>query len=148
MLKVAAPFPQVGSYGLITDPTLPVEMQRAELARILRHDGQLPDQDGEMRDVVAIALPLRVGATGNKLVALDQVIDATPLTKAEERELADLQRYVAGRERPNKKKAARCEALRSRLIMSGVMAIELQKLGRLQARSQPSTGGYLPREAA
>lgn len=138
MLKIAAPFPQVGSYALLIDDLMPVEMQRAELVRIMRTDVA----------TCAIAFPLRLGATGNRNVQLDSLIDATPLTKAEERELADLQRYVAGRERPNKAKAARCEALRTRLIMSEVMQIELKKLGRLQARSQPSTGSYIPKEHA
>lgn len=138
MLKVAAPFPQVGSFALLVDDLMPVEMQRAELVRI--------QYRGDAR--VSVAWPLRIGASGYRSVAEAELIDATPLTKGEERELADLQHYVAGRERPNKKKAARCEALRSRLIMSGVMAIEMAKLGRLQARSQPSTGSYLPREAA
>lgn len=143
MLQVATPFPHVGSYALFIDDRLPIGEQRAELVRIMRRP-TICERGGD----VAVAFPLRTGASGSRLVDDARLIDGTPLTKAEERELADLQRYVAGRERPNRAKAERCEALRNRLIMSGVMAIELAKLGRLQARSQPSVGSHLPREAA
>jgi len=146
MLKIAAPFPQVGSYALLVDDLQPVEQQRAELVRIMRRP-TICTRGGD----VAVAFPLRTGASGSMLVDDNRLIDATPLTKAEEREMHDISRALAGRERPSRKQrelAARGEALRQRHIMSTVMEIELTKLAHIQARQQPSTGSHLPSEIA
>lgn len=140
MLKVPAPFPQVGSYALLVDCNLPVEQQRAELVRIVRRGAG-----------VTVAFPLRVGASGNRIVEEVELIDATPLDKAEQRVMHDIASALAGRDKLSKKQRemkARGEALRQRHIMAGVMDIELRKLARLQARSQPSTGSNIPNEIA
>lgn len=124
MLRNPAPFPHVGSFGLFTDADLPVAQQRAELVRILRLAGTM----------AFIAFPLRAGASGNTLVRLDEITDATPLTKTEERELTDLERALRGRARPNPTKATRRHALRERAIWSLVLNSELAKLHALEAR--------------
>lgn len=140
MLKVPAPYPQVGSYALFVDDLLATELQRAELVRLqstpLGKEGAL------------VSWPLRVGSSGSRRVPLADLIDATPLTKAEEREMHDLDRELRGRKRPDKAKAPRCEALRRRHIMSTVMEIELNKLARIQSRAQPSPGSLLPKDIA
>jgi hypothetical protein len=104
MLRIPAPFPEVGSYALLIDTNLPAVQQRAELVRVMRRD----PAHGQS----AVAFPLRVGAFGNRVVGESELIDATPLTKDEERELADLQRHLAGRDRLRGKlvaAAVRCE---------------------------------------
>lgn len=147
MLQVASPFPHVGSYALFVDDQLPIGEQRAELVRIMRRP-TICERGGD----VAVAFPLRSGARGSMLVDDAKLIDGSELSKAEERELADLLRYLAGRARPDKTKAARCEALRSRLIMSGVLRIELTKLAQAKARDARRAGGsigsVLPEERA
>ena len=146
MLNVPAPFPQVGSFALYVDPDLPIEAQRAELVRIMRRDGQ-PQFPG-----AAVAFPLRTGATGNRLVSERQLIDPTPLTTAEERELTDLQNQLRGRARPNKAKVERAEALRTRQLMADLAAIEFRKLDALHARTRrrdgASAGAFMGRHAA
>jgi hypothetical protein len=140
MLKVPSPFPQVGSYALLVDETLPITQQRAELVRVQRRD------QGE--GLVSISWPLRIGASGNRIVFENELIDGTELTKAEQRELTDLLNHCRGRARPNKAKMAQAEALRCRLIHSDLLRAELDKLARLQARDQPSIGSLLPRSEA
>ncbi len=141
MLKPAAEFPHPGSYGLLVDDTLPVSQQRAELVRLLEVGCQ----------VALVAFPLRFGAHGNRRVALAELKDGTPLTKGEERELADLQRHLHGRDRLTPKmreQAKRAEQQRQRAIWSMVMASERAKLAAIEARAQPSAGSRLPREIA
>lgn len=143
MLKVPAPFPQVGSYALFVDDTLPIEQQRAELVRIQYRDGGTI-----VEPWVKISWPLRTGASGYRVVAEAALVDGTALSKDEQRELTDLLNYCRDRIRPNKAKLERADALRDRLIMSDLMRAELEKLARLQAKAQPSIGSYLPRHAA
>lgn len=146
MIKAPSPFPHVGSYALLIDVEQPVELRRAELARIF----SLVEVEGTAT-LVNISLPLRTGASGTKVVELSDLIDGTPLSREEMRELADLDSALQGRKlRTPKLKAAheRCEALRHRLCFSQVLTAELSKLTRLQRRQQPSTGGYLPAVAA
>lgn len=143
MLQVATPFPHVGSYALFIDDRLPIGEQRAELVRIMRRP-TICERGGD----VAVAFPLRTGASGSMLVDDGQLIDGTALAKTEERELTDLLNYIRARVRPAADKMARAEALRRRLIYSQLLAAELAKLGRLAARGQPSTGAILPRHAA
>lgn len=137
MLKIPAPFPQVGSFALFEDPNLPAGERRAELVRVMRFGAG-----------VTVAFPLRLGASGNRITELSSLIDATPLTREEERELTDLQRSLARQARPNRARIDRAESLRKRLIYSSLLATELKKLERLQAKGQPSTGALLPRHAA
>lgn len=86
MLKTPTPFPHVGSFALLIDKTLPAEQQRAELVRIMRRDpGCFDGSPSKLRNV-AVAFPLRVGASGNRLVFAEDLIDGTPLTRAESRE--------------------------------------------------------------
>lgn len=149
MIKAPAPFPHVGSYGLLIDTGLPVEQRRAELARVL---GRFPEgRGGEQVELARISLPLREGASSVRTVELTELIDATPLTRAEERELGDLDAALHGRTlRSARQKAAafRAEKLRERLCYSQILIAELAKLARLHRRQQPSPGGFLPREAA
>jgi hypothetical protein len=141
MLKSAAEFPYPGSFALLVDDTLPVGQQRAEMVRLLEVGCQ----------VALVAFPLRLGARGNRRVALAELKDGTALTKGEERELADLQRHLHGRDRLTSKmreQAKRAETLRERAIWSVVMASERDRLGAIEARSQPSAGRAIPREIA
>lgn len=141
MLKVPTPFPQVGSYAVHIDDTLPLAQQRAELVRILEIDEQM----------ALVAYPLREGSSGNRRVALAELTDGTPLTRDEQRELADLQRHLRGRDRlrgGQVRQAKRCDDLRKRAIWSMVLESERAKLATLDARAQPSTGRPLPREIA
>lgn len=115
MLSPRTPFPQPGSYALYVDPDDGVRRGN-ELARILERRGPF----------TLIALPLRDGAGGNKVVSQAELIDASPLTIAEEREFHELDRALAGREPRNFSKrqrasAARRDALRTRMIMGPIL---------------------------
>lgn len=141
MIQAETPFPYVGSYALFADPNLPLGQQRAELVRIQRRDDER----------VWVSFPLRIGASGNKIVDLDQLIDGTPLDTAEKREHADLERHLRGRTKLTQKmreQAVRSEILRRRAIYSMVMHSERAKLASSQARKQPSIGGMIPRSEA
>lgn len=145
MLRTPAPFPYPGSFALLIDKELPVERQRAELARVIRIDS------GDVTNWASIALPLRVGASGNRVVPLGDLIDATPLTRAEDVELRALQMAVRSRVRPNKAKLSRVEALRQRAIFSVLLASELAVMNSNEARSDrrqgASPGRLVPDEA-
>jgi len=130
MLRTPAPYPHVGSFALWIDHDLPAGQQRAELARILRV-GPL---------TAAIALPLRVGASGNVTVALGDLIDGTPLTRGEDKELRDLQLHIRQRVRPRPDKVTRAETLRQRAIFSILLGSELAKLNSLTARADQRQG--------
>mgnify|MGYP006952660022 CR=1 FL=1 len=167
MLHTPAPFPFAGSYALHVDTSLPEDRQRAELVRIMRYDDARVGRSAGVNEAsshspcrnVAVSFPLRVGATGNRLIFAEELIDGTPLTKAEERELADLQRSLAGRvgvrPRPTAKQK-RAEALRHRLIFSQLLTAELAKLRAQEGRERTGqgvprawcTGSRLPRQAA
>jgi hypothetical protein len=80
-----------------------------------------------------------------------ELIDGTPLTAAEKKEHADLERHLKGRERVTprlKQMLFRAEALRSRAIFSMVLEAERAKLAALEARQQPSRGRRLTGIAA
>ena len=140
MLKIPAPFPQVGSFALLIDMNQPAP-QRAELVRILERT--YPQGSG-----ATVSFPLRTGASGYNTVPLAGLIDGTPLTSEESAELDALRSHLSQQTRPNRKKIERAEALRRRQIYSDAMRYELAALTRLQSRSQPSIGRILPREAA
>jgi hypothetical protein len=114
MLIPETPFPHAGSYALLVDPGARPP-QPAELVRILARE--------TMR--ILVGFPLRDGASGNKAVGKDDLIDASPLTPAEEREYHDLDRELRGREirtpRLKKLQARRAE-LRVRMIYAPLMA--------------------------
>lgn len=111
MLSPATPFPQVGSHALLIDEAQPIGSQRAELVRILRRYRMGADAP------VTVAFPLRQGASGTKSVTVGDLIDATPLTGAEGREMVELSRQLTGmRVRGRAAKQARHDALRNRAI--------------------------------
>jgi len=128
MLSPATLFPQIGSYGLYEDPELEPAERRAELVRIL-----------ERRvSVVLVAYPLRDGATGNQRVPLADIIDATPLSQEESREMTDLGRSLVGRSmqtKAQKAAKARLEHLHSRNIWSGCLRRRLDELSSRQRRA-------------
>jgi hypothetical protein len=150
MLKVPAEFPFAGSFALYVDTELPVAQQRAELVRVIRWGelsagGSLPADEG------VVGFPLRSGASGTRYLRRGDLIDGTPLTRAEELELADLEGHLRGRDRLTPKmmrQQERATALKRRLVFSQVLAAEIRKLERLDARDAPSTGTRLPREIA
>jgi hypothetical protein len=123
MLHVDTPFPEVGSFALYQDPDLPMPERRSELARIIERGVS----------VALISLPLRLGAGGNKRVPLADLIDGTPLTKAEERELTDLDRSLRSRVRNRSAVEARVKALRDRAIWMMCLRSERAKLAAAQA---------------
>lgn len=174
MLSTPAPFPHVGSFALFIDTNLPATHQRAELVRIIRRGFTGRPSSGAKLDAeIAIAFPNRVGASGNMVVAETDLIDATPLDKAEERELTDLLRDLRGRVSPRegaavggdgrhtktkplsqslKAKADRADALRKRQIYSVILESELAVMRAREAgetrRNRGSIGRPLPREEA
>jgi hypothetical protein len=101
-----------------------------EHARILeRRPGRQVGAGGRSieNDFFLIALPMRDGAGGNKVVAFSELIDASALTAEEEREFHDLDRAQAGwvgkdgrlikrLSAGQKAKRARRDSLRSRII--------------------------------
>jgi hypothetical protein len=130
MLNQETSFPYVGSYALFEDRDQP--RPATELVRII---GRRNTRDGEE---TLVSFPLRDGASGNRAVPFAELIDATPLTNAEEREFHELDRLIAGRppsdlSRSLRAKAKRRNALKARLIWSRFMA---QKLRDLRAREQ------------
>lgn len=145
MLASAAPFPQVGSYALLIDMDQPAP-QPAELVRIqFRHLAHPPESG-----LVTVAFPLRNGADGTKRVRLTDLIDATPLTSAESREMTDLRRELAARGatvgrdgrittrtvRGRKVKAARYEALRDRAVWAPHFTRIYERAVRLQHKAK------------
>lgn len=147
MLKVPAPFPQVGSFALFIDENLPRGDQRAELVRIMRRYRMNREAP------VAIAFPNRTGATGNTTTTVDKLIDATPLTARERAEHAELERDMRKHAKASltprlKDRLQRAEALRRRAIWATILESELAVMHRNAARQQPSVGRHLPREAA
>ena len=129
MLSPATPFPQVGSYGLYQDPALPPAERISELVRILDRGAA----------VVLVSFPQREGAGGNMRVPLSDIIDGTPLTSEESREMTDLARSLVGRSmRTKAQKAAkvRHEHLQSRNIWSGCLRRKLDDLSRRQQQAR------------
>jgi hypothetical protein len=123
MLQQQTPYPYVGSFALLIDPDAAAP-QAAELVRIQwRREGH-----------VMVSFPLRDGASGNKVVPADQLIDASALTTEEAHEFHDLDRQLAGRSlRTARQKAMklRRDALHQRMVYEPVMLRLLR-----QARSE------------
>ncbi len=113
MLRQSAPFPNVGSWALWEHggKTLAVRIQ------LRRGDDAL------------ISIPSMFGiASGNRNVALAELLDPTPLEPQERAELEALERKVAGRARPRKADVARADALRLRDIHARALQQLLEKL--------------------
>lgn len=132
MLSTPAPYPHVGSFALYIDEDRP--LPRAELVRVMRRDD----------DLAAIAFPNRIGSSGNKLVAESDLIDATALTRDEERELTDGLGELRGRGdklSPRLRAVkARTETLRSRQLCSIILESELKILRSKQDREGRRAG--------
>lgn len=114
MLVPDATYPYPGSYALYEDPDRPYP-QPTELVRIMWRSERL----------TSVSFPLRPGAGGNKAVPADQLLDATPLTREEQREFHDLDRALFGRSlRTRRQQAmkARRDALHRRTIWAPFMA--------------------------
>lgn len=140
MISAPAPFPFAGSYALHVDHALPVIDQRAELVRITRVDGIH----------CTVTFPLRTGSSGIRTVMEMDLLDGTPLTQAEQVELADALREVKGRKRLSsrlKALADRAEDLRARAMAAIILESELAKLrargDRDLRRHGGSTGGRM-----
>lgn len=106
MLTSEALYPYPGSYALYVDldqpPPQPAELVRTQWRRV----------DAQGRGFVAVSFPQRDGASGNKVVPADQLIDGTPLSAEEQREFHNLDRELFGREPRNLSKAQRAKAKR------------------------------------
>lgn len=111
MLNTPAPFPQVGSYALIE------EEGSNQLVRILAKD-----QAGS----ATVSFPLRPGASGTKTVPTAKLLDGTPLTDGERREMNELERG-GGRRRSA---IQRLKAFRSRDIHSAILGRLLDEVRR------------------
>jgi hypothetical protein len=129
LLTPETPFPNVGSYALLIDCDScrsGGSAQRsndcrvghgAELARILRASVGEDGRATERTLTATIALPLRDGASGTKTVPFADLIDATPLTGAEGKEMVDLDRELRSKPlRGRAAKQARHDALKRRAI--------------------------------
>jgi hypothetical protein len=127
MLNAETPFPYVGSHALLNDMDLPAP-QPTELVRIQwRREG-----------FAMVAFPLRDGASGNKVVPADALVDATPLTGEEQREFHDLDRALFGRslKTPKQKRLkARRDELKLRMVF-GPMMERLLREARAKADRQ------------
>lgn len=160
MLSTPTPFPHVGSFALYIDPNLPTTQQRAEMVRIMRVEGAAdgravasPSPLSEAR-IAAIAFPNRAGAAGNRTVPLSELIDAAPLTRAEEHALTDMLGDLRDRARLSprlKAVKAQADALRSRQIHSHILESEVAVMRAREAREDRRQGGSigrpLPRES-
>lgn len=131
MLATPAPYPHVGSYALLIDLT---NDHRAELVRVQARWNQ--HRGGAF--AVTVAFPNRIGAGGTRNVEETDLIDATPLTRLEERDLTDGLRELRGRDKLSPRLRTiktRTDALRHRQIYSVIMASELAVLREREARA-------------
>jgi hypothetical protein len=107
MIRTPAPFPQPGSYALLVD------LGQTHIVRIL---SRVPDAAEAV-----ISFPARWGASGNKTVPLADLIDGTPLTADERREMRHLFEEadaLAAGGRAHRQRLAEANALRQRDIHS------------------------------
>lgn len=139
MLNGATEFPQAGSYGLLLSPRPPGSATAGwgpetggtitgpQLVRIIR---RFPDRS------VLVSLPLVDGASGTRTVEDDHLIDATPLTNGESREMTELSRELTKqRVRDRKGKQARYDALRLRAVYAPLLAVKLRELAARQRQA-------------
>lgn len=132
MLNQPAPFPYVGSYALFEDDDGETHLVRIQAKR--------PEREGATDRVFAmISFPLRDGASGNKVVAFDQLADGTPLTREEQREFHDLDRALVGRSlrTPKQKIAkARRDALKARILAEPILTRLIRQVSGKAARQR------------
>lgn len=121
MLPSPAPFPQPGSFALHGE----------QLVRILNR---------EPGDETTVSYPLRIGATGNARLKLEELADATPLTPAEQQELSDLGAKLAGQSRPRKADVAREKALADREARARILAKRLEEAVRTKRLDRQTAG--------
>lgn len=142
MLSTPAEFPQAGSFCLYADPLTPFDLRRLELARVVMHVVRDPAL-GNDEATVRISMPLRDGSSATRTVPLADLVDATPLTKAEERELTDLKRTLPGKPATSKyaRQYRRSKALEDRLCHAQLLDRERAALDRRNARSLRRIGG-------
>jgi hypothetical protein len=115
LLTPETPFPHVGSYALLE------REGRDQLVRI----------QWRRENEIVVSFPLRDGASGTLRVDPADLIDATPLTPAEEREFHDLDRSLRGsslRTPKQKARLARRDALRKRMIVAPIAARLMRQL--------------------
>jgi hypothetical protein len=127
MLVPEATYPYPGSYALLNDLDLPFP-QPTELVRIMWRR-----VDAAGRCFVAVSFPMRDGASGNKEVAAEQLIDGTPLTAEEGREFHDLDRALDDRNPRNfskrqRTKAERRDALKQRMLWAPFLTERLRDM--------------------
>lgn len=129
MLKVPAEFPEVGSYALYDQGGTHI------LARIV---GKPPRGEGE-EQIVLLAFPqIQDVASGNKRVPLADLIDATPLAKADRDRIEALEREMSGLAKNGRawsKRRAEADALRLREIRSQTLDT---LIARLPQRLRPA----------
>lgn len=117
MLAVHAPFPEVGSYGLLCVDGA------TRLARIIaRNPG----------DSAVVSLPELAGASGNRTVPLAQIRDGTPLSDAERAEMRHLAATPFATSKPSpaaRKRDARLQALRHREIDARLLTELMRGVG-------------------
>ena len=155
MLNIPAPYPHVGSYALLIDTNLPVEQRRAELVRLTGRSVAVSSVNGTItgrEELVTVTFPLRTGATGVRTLGLAELIDGTPLNRAEEQELLALETELVGRELLTERLRhadKRLEELRSRRLYAATLDAEFARLVAFQRRQHPGrNGSHLPKEAA
>lgn len=119
MIREPALFPYPGSWALW------MHNGRALAVRIQLRRG----------DEAMISIPsyYRV-ASGDRRVPVSELLDATPLTQADQAELRRLSSAIAGRKRPRKADIDRADALRRRAIDSRLLQ---EQLAKLSARYAP-----------
>lgn len=150
MLSGATDFPQAGSYGLLLSPAPPAQRRQAgdpkqeeyegpQLVRIIRSWPQVRGSGVDPSNPeILVSLPLVDGASGTRTVRLGDLIDATPLTRDEEREFTDLDRSLRGcsmRTPRQKERAKRRDALKQRIVYAPILARQLRELASRQRRA-------------
>jgi hypothetical protein len=127
MLSVETPFPNVGAKALLID------QHQAHPVRILQNGvGR-----GKRREVL-VSLIGREGSSANRRVTVADLADPSPLTEAEQEELRELERQLAGKTSAPKKVLKREEELRLR-------AVHHARLEEEERRRKFNFGGYRPR---
>ena len=132
MLNAETPFPNPGSYALTVDPVSGLDAAQVELVRIL---------EAPPGGLVLVSFPLRDNAGGTKRIAASELIDATPLTGAEGKEIIDLDRELRGsRVTKRAEKRLRHDALHSRAVWAPHMRLLLVEAARREAKRRGTVG--------
>jgi hypothetical protein len=116
MLKVPATFPDNGSYALL------FEGSDAHLVRIHQRVAGSPDE-------VLASFPLRPGSAGTRRMALADLVDPTPLTSDEDREIGALYR----KDRKSRADRARFTALAERRSAAQIIEPLIAQAKRLMS---------------